>query len=97
MSEQVRWLSKAEAAEELEVSMSTLDRMNRRGEVEVRREGQRCRQQSGRGTLLPRPKDMSPQDDNREVPPHCQNAVKTFEKSKSRPAGHEMPGSGISL
>ncbi len=41
MEEQVRWVSKAEAAEELEVSMSTLDRMIRRGEVEVRREGRR--------------------------------------------------------
>ncbi len=41
MSKQVRWVSKAEAAEELEVSMSTLDRMIRRGEVEVRREGRR--------------------------------------------------------
>ena len=41
MSEHVRWVPKAEAAEELEVSMSTLDRMIRRGEVEVRREGRR--------------------------------------------------------
>ena len=41
MEEQVRWVSKGEAAEELEVSMSTLDRMIRRGEVEVRREGRR--------------------------------------------------------
>ena len=41
MSEQVRWVSKAEAAEELGVSMSTLDRMIRRGEVGVRREGRR--------------------------------------------------------
>ena len=41
MSEQVRWVSKAEAADEIEVSMSTLDRMIRRGEVEVRREGRR--------------------------------------------------------
>lgn len=41
MSEQVRWVSKAEAAEELEVSMSTVDRMIRRAEVEVRREGRR--------------------------------------------------------
>ena len=41
MEEQVRWVSKAEAAEELEVSLSTLDRMVRRGEVEVRREGRR--------------------------------------------------------
>ena len=41
MEEQVRWVSKAEAAEELEVSLSTLDRMIRRGEVEVRREGRR--------------------------------------------------------
>ncbi len=41
MEESVRWVSKAEAAEELEVSMSTLDRMIRRGEVEVRREGRR--------------------------------------------------------
>ncbi len=41
MEQQVRWVSKSEAAEELEVSMSTLDRMIRRGEVEVRREGRR--------------------------------------------------------
>ena len=40
MEEPVRWVSKA-AAEELEVSLSTLDRMIRRGEVEVRREGRR--------------------------------------------------------
>ncbi len=41
MAEQVRWVSKAEAARELEVSISTLDRMIRRGEIEVRREGRR--------------------------------------------------------
>ncbi len=41
MDEQVRWVTKAEAAEELEISLSTLDRMIRRGEVEVRREGRR--------------------------------------------------------
>ena len=41
MVEQVRWVTKAEAAEELEVSLSTLDRMIRRGAVEVRREGRR--------------------------------------------------------
>ena len=41
MEEPVRWVSKAEAAEELEVSLSTLDRMIRRGEVEIRREGRR--------------------------------------------------------
>ena len=35
----VRWVTKAEAAEELEVSLSTLDRKIRNGEVEVRREG----------------------------------------------------------
>ena len=34
-------MSKAEAAEELEVSLSTLDRMIRRGEVVVRPEGRR--------------------------------------------------------
>ena len=39
MEESVRWVTKAEAAEELEISLSTLDRMIRRGEVEVRREG----------------------------------------------------------
>ena len=37
----VRWVTKAEAAEELEVSLSTLDRMIRKGEVEVVREGRR--------------------------------------------------------
>ena len=41
MDERVRWVTKAEAAEELEVSLSTLDRMIRRGEAEVRREGRR--------------------------------------------------------
>ncbi len=41
MEESVRWVSKSEAAEELEVSMSTLDRKIRVGEVEVRREGRR--------------------------------------------------------
>ena len=34
MEESVRWVSKAEAAAELEVSMSTLDRMIRRGEAD---------------------------------------------------------------
>ena len=41
MDEPVRWVPKAEAAEELGVSLSTLDRMIRRGKVEVRREGRR--------------------------------------------------------
>ena len=41
MDERVRWVTKAEAARELEVSISTLDRMIRRGEVEVRKEGRR--------------------------------------------------------
>ena len=41
MDEPVRWVTKAEAAEELDVSLSTLDRLIRRGEVEVRREGRR--------------------------------------------------------
>ena len=41
MAERVRWATKAEAARELEVSISTLDRKIRTGEVEVRREGRR--------------------------------------------------------
>ncbi len=41
MDEQVRWVTKAEAAHELEISLSTLDRKIRRGEIEVRREGRR--------------------------------------------------------
>ena len=41
MDEHVRWVTKAEAAEEMEVSLSTLDRKIRKGEVEVRREGRR--------------------------------------------------------
>ena len=41
MEEPVRWVTKAEAAEELDISLSTLDRMIRKGEVEVRREGRR--------------------------------------------------------
>ena len=41
MDKPVRWVTKAEAAEELEISLSTLDRKIRNGEVEVRREGRR--------------------------------------------------------
>ena len=41
MDEPVRWVSKAEAAQELEISLSTLDRKIRKGEVEVVREGRR--------------------------------------------------------
>ena len=41
MDERVRWVTKAEAAEELEVSLSTLDRKIRTGEIEVAREGRR--------------------------------------------------------
>ena len=41
MDEQVRWVTKAEAARELEMSLSTLDRKIRRGEIEVRRGGRR--------------------------------------------------------
>ena len=41
MDERVRWVTKAEAAREMEISMSTLDRKIRRGEIEVRREGRR--------------------------------------------------------
>ena len=37
----VHWVDKGEAARELEVSLSTLDRMIRKGEVEVQREGRR--------------------------------------------------------
>ena len=39
MDEPVRWVTKAEAARAMEVSLSTLDRMIRKGEVEVVREG----------------------------------------------------------
>ena len=41
MDAPVRWVTKAEAAEELEISFSTLDRKIRSGEVEVVREGRR--------------------------------------------------------
>ena len=41
MDEPVRWVTKAEAAEELEISFSTLDRKIRKGEVELAREGSR--------------------------------------------------------
>ena len=41
MDEQGRWVTKAEAVREMEVSVSTLDRMIRRGGIEVRREGRR--------------------------------------------------------
>ena len=41
MAERGRWVAKAEAVREMQVSVSTLDRMIRRGEIEVRREGRR--------------------------------------------------------
>ena len=41
MAERERWVAKAEAAREMQFSISTLDRMIRRGEIEVRREGRR--------------------------------------------------------
>ena len=41
MEEQQRWVTKAEAAEELGVSLSTLDRRVKKGEIEVFREGRR--------------------------------------------------------
>ena len=41
MDEQVLWVTKAEAADELAVSLSTLDRKIRRGKIEVAREGRR--------------------------------------------------------
>ena len=41
MNKPVRWVTKAEAAEEMEISLSTLDRKIRSGEVEVVREGRR--------------------------------------------------------
>ena len=41
MDERVRWVTKAEAARELDMSLSTLDRQIRMGEIEIRREGHR--------------------------------------------------------
>ncbi len=41
MDEPVRWVTKAEAAEEMEISLSTLNRKIRMGEIEVVREGRR--------------------------------------------------------
>ena len=41
MDEPVHCVTKAEAAEELKISLSTLDRRIRTGEIEVRREGRR--------------------------------------------------------
>lgn len=41
VKDDVHWVDKGEAARELEVSLSTLDRMIRKGEVEVGREGWR--------------------------------------------------------
>ena len=41
MDDHVRWVTKAETAREMEISLSTLDRRIRSGEVEVVREGRR--------------------------------------------------------
>ena len=41
MKDEVHWVDKGEAARELEVSLSTLDRMIRKGEVDVEKKGRR--------------------------------------------------------
>ena len=41
MKDEVHWVEKGEAARELEVSLSNLDRMIRKGELEVVREGRK--------------------------------------------------------
>ncbi len=41
VKDDVHWVDKGEAARELEVSLSTLDRMIRKGEVDVKRKGRR--------------------------------------------------------
>ena len=41
MDEPVRWVTKAEAAQELKISLSTLDRKITKGDVEAVREGRR--------------------------------------------------------
>ena len=41
MADDVHWVDKEAAARELEVSLSTLDRMIRKGDLEVAREGRR--------------------------------------------------------
>ena len=41
VKDEVHWVDKGEAARELEVSLSTLDRMIRKGDVEAGREGRR--------------------------------------------------------
>ena len=52
MEEPVRWVSKAQAAEELEISLSTLDRRIRKEEVEVVFEGRRVYVQMHRPEYL---------------------------------------------
>ena len=41
MNQPVRWVTKAEAVEEMGISLFTLDRMIRKGKIEVSREGHR--------------------------------------------------------
>ena len=80
MDEPVRWVAKAEAAEELVVSLSTLDRMIRRGEVEVRREGRRVfvRMQ---GREYPSDEDLLRRADARER--ELERTVRELEQSVS--------------
>ena len=42
MKDEVHWVDKGEAARELEMSLSTLERMIRKGEVEVAKKGRGC-------------------------------------------------------
>ena len=71
VSDDVHWVDKGEAARELEVSLSTLDRMIRRGEVEVAKEGRRVY------VKLPGPRYPS----DRELLRQCRARVEQLERT----------------
>ncbi len=80
MDEPVRWVTKAEAAEELAVSLSTLDRKIRQGEIEVRREGRRVFVRM-EGPEYPSDEEMLLQSLDRER--ELQRTVRELEQSVS--------------
>ena len=85
MDEPVRWVTKAEAAQELEVSLSTLDRMIRKGEVEVAREGRRVNVRM-LGPEDPSDEELLLQGDHL-APPTAASSYTSKERSSTSPTG----------
>ena len=79
-------MDKGEAARELEVSLSTLDRMIRKGEVEVEREGRRVY------VKLPGPRYPSDRELLRQARATVEQLERTVRELTDRAIGCHRPG-----